>query len=486
MTPESTVITLFWQMLVIAMIILCILLLNNMVLYRQKLKDHLSLMLISAVVMCMFEFCWDFCDGRPGLEGALYFGCCGYVMSFVAFSIQLNKYMLEKFDRTISDKWAGALFYKVPPGLLLLACITTPWTGWLFRADENGFMREYLLYDLLFNGQLMLYLLTALGCAIAFIMKDGHKDRAATRVAFSLIVFAVLIPLIYAIQIISLGDASKYLVMSLTIAVSQVYLTANVSTNSLMESRAQIEATEADLRIAAKIQTDALPPGDPDFAEHPELELRAVMSTAKEVGGDFYDYFAIDQDRICFLIADVSGKGTPAALFMMTAKTMIKDYALIHGDTAEAFTTVNARLSENNEAGMFATAWIGILDTRTNTLQYTNAGHNYPVLKRAGEQCTLLKGVHGLFLAGMDDTEYRSAELQLSPGDRLLLYTDGVTEAHDRDGSLYGTERLLAVMESSSEKSGAELLEMINDDINGFAVGVPQFDDITMIVLTMR
>jgi serine phosphatase RsbU (regulator of sigma subunit) len=247
-----------------------------------------------------------------------------------------------------------------------------------------------------------------------------------------------------------------------------------------------VEAVETDLRIASKIQADALPPAAPEFADHPELCIRGCMNTAKEVGGDFYDYFPIDDDRICFLIADVSGKGTPAALFMMTAKTVIKDYALTRDSTAEIFTAVNKRLCENNAEGMFATAWIGILDTRTMMLQYTNAGHNYPILKRKGRPCELMKTSHGLFLAGLDFTSYSQSSIRLEPGDRLLLYTDGATEAHDSSNKLYGTERLERMLENCGDLPDEQLLDSILEDLYAFAEGVPQFDDITMVVITLN
>lgn len=248
----------------------------------------------------------------------------------------------------------------------------------------------------------------------------------------------------------------------------------------------KLASTQTDLRIAAKIQADALPPMAPEFADHLELSLRGIMNTAKEVGGDFYDYFPIDENRICFLIADVSGKGTPAALFMMTAKTMIKDYALTSDSTSEIFTAVNARLCENNKEGMFATAWIGILDKRTMTLQYTNAGHNYPVLQRRDRPCETMDTSHGLFLAGLEFTNYRQSEITLCPGDRLLLYTDGVTEAHDKTKALYGTDRLEKMLDDARNLPGEQVLDKILDDIKDFAQGVPQFDDITMVILTIK
>ncbi|MBR4656250.1 MAG: SpoIIE family protein phosphatase [Oscillospiraceae bacterium] len=249
---------------------------------------------------------------------------------------------------------------------------------------------------------------------------------------------------------------------------------------------AERERIENELKMANRIQTDALPPAAPEFPDHPNINLRGSMHTAKEVGGDFYDYFPIDDDRICFLIADVSGKSTPAALFMMTSKTMIKDYALNKGSTSEIFTAVNARLCENNEANMFATAWIGILDTKTMTLQYTNAGHNYPYLQRCGQPCEEMKIKHGLFLGGMEYTRYKQSEITLSPGDRLLLYTDGVVEAHDRNDDLYGMERLEKVLDSTRDCPGELVLERIFNDVCEYATGVPQFDDITMVVLTVK
>lgn len=289
----------------------------------------------------------------------------------------------------------------------------------------------------------------------------------------------IILPLInYILVGGTFGNASQYGMILVSLIVMYCII--------FNEKNNKLTATETELNMAAQIQTDALPPTAPEFPDHPDVDLRASMHTAKEVGGDFFDYFAVDENRICFLIADVSGKGTPAALFMMTSKTMIKDYALTLGSTSEIFTAVNARLCENNEAGMFATSWIGILDTRTMTLQYTNAGHNYPMIRRKGQPCEEIKQNHGLFLGGMEFTRYSQEEIRLEPGDRMLLFTDGVVEARDRGRNLYGNARLQQVFDSAGNCTGEELLDRIFDDVTRYATGVPQFDDITMVVLTIQ
>ena len=350
--------------------------------------------------------------------------------------------------------------------LVLLSNIFYPTT---FYLDDAG-MYQSTAFSLAEDIYLAA---TSVLTAILIIMSHNPRNQKAAALTF------ILFPLVeYALMEGQFGNASQYgmVLMSLIIMYCVIFI----------DKSKTLASTQTDLRIASKIQADALPPAAPNFEDFPELILRGSMNTAKEVGGDFYDYFPIDENRICFLIADVSGKGTPAALFMMTAKTMIKDYALTKDTTSEIFTAVNARLCENNDEGMFATAWIGILDTRTMTLQYTNAGHNYPVLQRKDQPCELMKTVHGMFLAGMEFTRYKQGEITLEPGDRLLLYTDGVTEAHDRENALYGTDRLEKMLENTKDAPGEQVLDSILADIDIFAEGVPQFDDITMVVLSIK
>ena len=251
----------------------------------------------------------------------------------------------------------------------------------------------------------------------------------------------------------------------------------------LTESTARIGA---ELELAEKIQSDMLPTIFPTFSGQKEFDIYASITTAREVGGDFYDFFMIDDDHLAIIIADVSGKGIPAAMFMMTAKTTIKDYALTNNSTSEIYTIVNDRLCENNEAEMFATSWIGILNIRTMIMQYTNAGHNYPVLMRKGKPCEFLTDKHGLFLAGLEGTQYTQSEIQLASGDRLLLYTDGVTEAHSKDNAIYGEDRLKKLINDTADEPGETVLSRILDDVNRFADGADQFDDITMTFLIIK
>lgn len=248
----------------------------------------------------------------------------------------------------------------------------------------------------------------------------------------------------------------------------------------IAEAAARIDR---ELEFARSIQHSAIPTVFPPYPGHSEFDIYATMDTAKEVGGDFYDFYFVGENRLGFLIADVSGKGIPAAMFMMTAKTIIKGYAESGKPVDEVFTTANEKLCESNDAGMFVTAWMGVLDTVTGKVEFANAGHNPPLVRHAGGGFEYLRSKPCFIIAGMDGIKYRKNEFTLAPGDEIYLYTDGVTEATDSENNLYGEERLLALLNSMGDLSGEEICRAVKADIDAFVGDAPQFDDITMLYL---
>lgn len=254
---------------------------------------------------------------------------------------------------------------------------------------------------------------------------------------------------------------------------------------NLSKITAEKERIGAELDVAKHIQASMLPCIFPAFPERPELDIYATMTPAKEVGGDFYDFFLIDDDRLAMVMADVSGKGVPAALFMVIAKTLLKNVAQTGLSPKDVLEKVNNQLCVGNEAEMFVTVWLGILEISTGELTCANAGHEYPVIKRAGGSYELLKDKHGFVLAGMEGSHYKEYKLQMEPGDRLFLYTDGVAEATDANNNLYGTDRMLDALNRNKDVNCETILHRMKEEIDTFVGEAPQFDDITMLCLEL-
>jgi sigma-B regulation protein RsbU (phosphoserine phosphatase) len=249
---------------------------------------------------------------------------------------------------------------------------------------------------------------------------------------------------------------------------------------------AEKERINAELNVAKRIQADMLPKKFPAFPGRNEFDVYAINIPAKEVGGDFYDFFLIDENHLAIVIADVSGKGVPAALFMVIAKTLIKNHAQLGKSPEEVFTTVNNQLYEGNDESMFVTAWIGILEIETGRFTYVNAGHNPPLLKHACKNYDWLKSKPGFVLAGMENIKYYQNEITLEQGDRVYLYTDGITEASNDNDDLFGDARLLQVMNNKNDLSLKELLSHVKEKVDDFAGEREQFDDITMLIMEYK
>ena len=248
---------------------------------------------------------------------------------------------------------------------------------------------------------------------------------------------------------------------------------------------AEKQRISTELSLAARIQADALPSRFPAFPDRKEFDLYASMDPAKEVGGDYYDFFLVDDDHLCLFIADVSGKGIPAALFMMSTKSVLSNNAMKSLSPAEILENTNNVVSKNMQ-DMFVTVWLGILEISTGKLVASNAGHEYPVIRQPGGKFQVLEDSHGPFIGGFAGVKYTDYEVQLGHGASLFVYTDGVPEATDRKNDMFGMDRLVDALNQEPGASPEKLLENVRASVDRFVKDAEQFDDLTMLCLEYK
>ena len=241
-----------------------------------------------------------------------------------------------------------------------------------------------------------------------------------------------------------------------------------------------------ELSTARQIQKSVLPHIFPPFPDRAEIDLFATMDPAKDVGGDFYDFYFIDEDHLCLVIADVSGKGIPAALFMMLSKRILEDLARQEPTPSTILEKTNDLLCDNNQAEMFVTVWLGILEISTGKLTAANAGHEFPAICKKGGSFELYKDTHGFVVGGMEGVHYKGYDLQLNPGDKLFVYTDGVPEATDGSGEMFGTDRMITALRSCTDNTPEEILQGVKSAVDSFVGDAEQFDDLTMMCLEYK
>ena len=403
----------------------------------------------------------------------------------------------EKLCMVIDNAYAGKHISSigiVPPEEMLQGKTATA----LYSADVvdgiSDLSAEYMYVFKFVEGYC---LLAAMPVSEAMFMRDASM---LTSIFMQVLIFATLFVFIYIlIKRVIINNLQKINNTLGRITKGDLDVTVDVRSNKEFSSLSDdINSTvstlkryiaeaaariDKELEYAKQIQLSALPTNFPDNETY---GIYAQMIAAKEVGGDFYDFYKLSDTTVAFLAADVSGKGIPAAMFMMTAKTIIKDLAESGMAVNDIFTKANEKLCENNESGMFVTAWMGILDLTTGNVQFANAGHNPPLLKRADGTFEYLKTRAGFVLAGMEGVRYRVGELTLNPGDRLFLYTDGVPEATNAENKLYGEDRLLAFMNQNASMEATKLLPALKANIDEFVGEAPQFDDITMLMFDYK
>ena len=360
--------------------------------------------------------------------------------------------------------------------------------------EDGGFNEKYMYVFKFVEGYCIV---AAMPEAEATFMRDASLY---TSVFMQILIFATLFIFIYILikRVIinnlqkindTLGKITKGdLNVTVDVRSNHEFSSLSDDINSTVSTLKQYISEAAaridkELEYAKQIQLSALPT---NYPENEEFGIYATMIAAKEVGGDFYDFYKLNDNKVAFLVADVSGKGIPAAMFMMRAKTILKDLAESGLEVNEIFTKANEKLCENNESGMFVTAWMGILDTSTGNIQFANAGHNPPLLKREDGTFEYLKTRAGFVLAGMEGINYRANELQLKKGEQIFLYTDGIPEASNTENVFYGEERLCDFMNKNLNAEASTLLQMLKTDIDEFVGDAPQFDDITMLLLDYK
>ena len=371
-----------------------------------------------------------------------------------------------------------------------------------FSFDENG-DQEYTVYECTIDGEENYYMFTnAESYSVVGILPKSEAGFSKTLSAYlngfaQSILFGSLFVVISMIIKVLIADNVKQINYSLTdITGGELDTVVDVKTNLEFTSLSDgINTTvdalknyiheantriDSELKYAKEIQESSLPAAFPAFPDYvKQFDIYALMDPAKEVGGDFYDFYIIDKDTLVFTVADVSGKGIPASLFMMRAKTTIKTYAEGGLAVADILTNANFQLCEGNDADMFVTAWIGFLNLKTGELKYSNAGHNRPLLRKANGNFEYLNGPAGFVLGGMEGIVYKEQSLVMEPGDEIFIYTDGVVEATNDKKQLYSDDRLHAVINIHKDEDVQNLCLSIRKDVDIFYDGSEQFDDIT-------
>ena len=333
-----------------------------------------------------------------------------------------------------------------------------------FDVNEEGLIEKLDLYSLV-----DIYMMIIAPVTIVLTVKSDvtQKQKIST---FSFIVIPIFH---YAIAQGAHGYATQYASVLLALILMYCFI--------FNERSKKLAATKVELDTATTIQQAMMPHIFPAFPDRKEFDLYASMDAAKEVGGDFYDYFLIDDDHLCLVMADVSGKGVPAALFMMASKIILQSCAMLGVSAGEILTKTNTAICSNNPEEMFVTVWLGILEISTGKLTYANGGHEYPALKIGGDKFKLLKGRHDLVVGGIDGIQYKESSITLKPGDKIFLYTDGVPEATAPKIGLYGTDRMLDTLNQEPDASPEKLLSNIRNSVDEYVGATEQFDDLTML-----
>ena len=446
---------------------------------RKEIKKYFQLFFTLINIYLMMHFFRMLMEGHT--EAAYVYGI--RTVTFLEFLVSgFMIYMLSllilfiaqpgKLGRIMNYSFLGLLVVHV------IGLIISQFTHFYYFFDELNFYQRG-------RGYAMSNVMHILMLVQNIFLLSKYRSKFDKRL-FSALWIYLLAPLgAIAVQLI-VQDIQFIILMTVISAAYLCYVIIQIQTEKYESQQKEKQRLDTELTMATKIQAETLPSIFPAFPDRKEFNIFASMKPAKEVGGDFYDFFLIDEKHLGLVIADVSGKGVPAALFMMVSKILIQNCALIGYEPSKVLELVNQQICANNPERMFVTVWYGCLDLETGNLKAANAGHEYPVLKTPDGHFSLVKDKHGLVIGAMANKKYREYELQMDPGAKLFVYTDGIPEATDANNELYGTDRLVGVLRANEDKKPNEILPAVTSSVESFVKEAPQFDDMTMLCIEYK
>ncbi|MBR4331827.1 MAG: serine/threonine-protein phosphatase [Clostridia bacterium] len=457
---------------------LCFMQITSSVHLRKEVRRYFQFFFLLIIAYISAHLARQLMDGLPGtgVRTALYIvtflemlaaGCMAHMISLLVIAVA---------------KLKNAKPVLIVLGALLIlhtALLIVGWcTGMIYSFDESNVYQRaplYVLSNVCPLAMLLIDVVVLLRCC-----KDvDRRVKSAFWVYMIAPIAAIVIQsAFYGVQLIIFATVGAAVYMFSVIVQNQ---------NAAYEKQ-QVESSriETELTMASSIQADMLPSIYPAFPERPEFDIFASMDPAKEVGGDFYDFFLVDEDHLALVMADVSGKGVPAALFMMASKIIIANNTLLGKSPAKVLTDANNAICANNREGLFVTVWLGILDMITGKVVAANAGHERPAVMHAGGDFELIDDPHGLAIGGIEGMKYKEYEFTLNAGDKLFLYTDGVPEATNAEEKLFGKERMLEALNAVKDETPQGVLKGVRRSVDGFVQQAEQFDDLTMLCVVYR
>ena len=401
-------------------------------------------------------------------------------VTFTEFLVSgLMIYMLSLLIIFISNSGKmGKILNYVFLGILVIhsiGLIVNLFTGFYYFFDESNVYHRARGYSI----SNIMHILMLVQNAFLLIKYRAKFDK---RLASALWIY-LTVPIGAIVVQIFFQEIQFIIIVTVIAAAYLYYVITRIQLERYEIQQKEKERLDTELSMATRIQAETLPNIFPAFPERDDFNIYASMNPAKEVGGDFYDFFLIDDTHLGIVMADVSGKGVPAALFMMVSKILIQNISMMGNRPAEVLRFVNNQLCMDNPEDMFVTVWYGCLDLETGVLEAANAGHEYPVFKNPDGRFEIIKDKHGLVIGAMEGAKYKSYELQMEPGSKLFLYTDGVPEATNANNELFGPDRLMQALREKETGTPQEILAHVDFVVKDFVKDAPQFDDLTMLCI---